>query len=204
MIEIIKNPNKSEWASILKRPTQSFQDLENQAKQIFKDVLNNGDKAILKYAKLFDKFDNQAFTVLQEEIKASEENVSEDLKSAIQNAYEAIYKFHKAQLQPDLPIVETKKGVFCWQKKKAIQKVGLYIPGGSAPLFSTVLMLAIPAQIAGCEDIVLCTPPSKDNKIDPAILYTAQLCGVTQIFKVGGIQAIAGMTFGTESIPKVY
>ncbi|MGO3237531.1 MAG: histidinol dehydrogenase [Psychroflexus halocasei] len=203
-MEIIKNPNKSEWASILKRPTQSFQDLENQAKQIFKDVLNNGDKAILKYAKLFDKFDNQAFTVLQEEIKASEENVSEDLKSAIQNAYEAIYKFHKAQLQPDLPIVETKKGVFCWQKKKAIQKVGLYIPGGSAPLFSTVLMLAIPAQIAGCEDIVLCTPPSKDNKIDPAILYTAQLCGVTQIFKVGGIQAIAGMTFGTESIPKVY
>ncbi|WP_093242254.1 histidinol dehydrogenase [Psychroflexus halocasei] len=200
----IKNPISSDWLSILKRPTQSFQDLENQAKQIFKDVLNNGDKAILKYAKIFDKFDNQPFTVLQEEIKASEKNVSEDLKSAIQNAYEAIYKFHKAQLQPDLPIVETKKGVFCWQKKKAIQKVGLYIPGGSAPLFSTVLMLAIPAQIAGCEDIVLCTPPSKDGEIDPAILYTAQLCGVTQIFKVGGIQAIAGMTFGTESIPKVY
>lgn len=204
MINTIKNPNKSDWESILKRPTQSFQDIESQARQIFEDVLNNRDKAILKYSKLFDQFNKQSFLVSQEEIKASEKSVSEELKSAIQNAYEAIYKFHKAQLQADLPVVETKKGVFCWQKKKAIQKVGLYIPGGSAPLFSTVLMLAIPAQIAGCQDIVLCTPPSKNDEIHPAILYTAQLCGVTQIFKVGGIQAIAGMTFGTESIPKVY
>lgn len=204
MISTIKNPISSDWPSILKRPTQSFQDLESQAKQIFKDVLNNGDEAILKYSKLFDQYDKQSFKVSNKDIKASEENVSKELKEAIQNAYEAIYKFHKAQLQADLPIVETKKGVFCWQKKKAIQKVGLYIPGGSAPLFSTVLMLAIPAQIAGCEDIVLCTPPSQNAEVHPAILFAAKLCGVTQIFKVGGIQAIAGMTFGTESMPKVY
>lgn len=204
MIKIINNPIKSEWYSILKRPTQSFQDIENKAKQIFEDVLNQKDKAVLKYSKRFDLYENQSFSVSKAEIEVSEKNVSEELKSAIQNAYEAIYKFHKAQLLSDLPVVETKKGVFCWQKKKPIQKVGLYIPGGSAPLFSTVLMLAIPAQIADCQEVVLCTPPSKNGEIHPAILYTAQLCGVSQIFKVGGIQAIAGMTFGTESIPKVY
>lgn len=204
MIPIYKNPKASEWSTILKRPTQSYANIETDAKTIFNEVYAERDKAILKYAKRFDHYQNTFFNVSNQEMDVAIDKVSDELKNAIQDAFQTIYKFHKAQSHFNSPKIETKKGVFCWQKKKPIQKVGLYIPGGSAPLFSTVLMLAIPAKIAKCHEIILCTPPSKNGEIHPAILYTPQLCGITQIFKVGGIQAIAGMTFGTESIPKVY
>ncbi|MFT7350150.1 MAG: histidinol dehydrogenase, partial [Candidatus Paceibacteria bacterium] len=199
----IYNPERKEWEAILKRPTQEVADIEGIVNQIFKEVKADGDALITKYTKQFDGVFLKNIKVTEAEVKEGIALVSEELKQAILQAKSNIEVFHKAQQTPKVD-VETTKGVQCWQEKRPIQKVGLYIPGGTAPLFSTILMLAVPAAIAGCKDVVLCSPPNKEGKINPAILYTANLCGVTQIFKVGGIQAIAGMTFGTESIPKVY
>ena len=202
-MKIIINPSKKDWTKILQRPTKTVDDIENTVNQIFDDVQRNGDSAVRKYTTLFDGVSLENNIVSNEEIQEAILLVSEELKKAIQLAKENITKFHIAQ-KTDKVFVETTNGVSCWQEKRPIQKVGLYIPGGTAPLFSTVLMLAIPAQIAGCKEIVLCSPPNKEGKIHPAILYTAHLCGVTKIIKVGGIQAIAGYTFGTETVPKVY
>ena len=199
----IYNPKPETWSEILKRPTKTIDDIELTVKEIFKEVQKKGDVAVAKYTSLFDgvKFEN--IEVSKAEIEQAIATISEDLKNAIHLAKSNIEKFHTAQKTARIE-VETTEGVYCWQEKRPIQKVGLYIPGGTAPLFSTVLMLAVPANIAGCNEIVLCSPPDKNGNINPAILYAAHLCGVTKILKVGGIQAIAAMTFGTESIPKVY
>jgi histidinol dehydrogenase len=199
----IFNPKPETWSEILKRPTQTIEDIEITVKEIFKEVQKKGDVAVAKYTSLFDgvKFEN--IEVSKEEIDQAIASISAELKAAIQLAKSNIEKFHIAQKTAKV-VVETTEGVNCWQEKRPIQKVGLYIPGGTAPLFSTVLMLAVPANIAGCNEIVLCSPPDKNGNINPAILYAANLCGVTKILKIGGIQAIAAMTFGTQSIPKVY
>lgn len=202
-MKTIKYPKRENWTAILARPTQTVKDIETTVNQIFEDVQRNGDKAIQKYTSLFDGVNLNAIQVTREEMERASELVSEDLKKAIQLSKSNIEQFHKAQ-QTERILVETMPGVTCWQEKRAIQKVGLYIPGGTAPLFSTVLMLATPANIAGCKEIVLCSPPNSEGKIANEILYAAQLCGVTKIFKIGGIQAIAGLTFGTTTIPQVY
>lgn len=197
------NPPQSQWSSLTQRPTQSFAEIEQTVKTIFKEIQTKGDTAVAKYTSLFDGNKLENFLVTENEIKEAEKQISTELKQAIGLAKSNIYKFHSAQKTNKIE-VETTEGVLCWQEKRPIQKVGLYIPGGTAPLFSTVLMLAIPAQFAGCEEIILCSPPDRNGKINPAILYAANLCSVTKIFKVGGIQAIAALTFGTETIPKVY
>ena len=202
-MKTILNPAKSAWKNILERPTKTVDDIEKTVLQIFDDVQKNGDTAVDKYTSLFDGVQLKDKLVTSAEIEAAIQSISPELKEAIRVAHQNILLFHKSQ-KTEKVAVETYKGVFCWQEKRPIQKVGLYIPGGTAPLFSTVLMLAIPAQIAGCKEIVLCSPPNKEGKIHPAILYTANLCGVTKIVKVGGIQAIAGLTFGTNDIPQVY
>lgn len=202
-MKTIKYPNKTTWSELLKRPTQTVNDIESTVNQIFEDVQRNGDAAISKYTKLFDGADLQSNLVTEEEIEDASFKLTSELKFAINQAKSNIETFHKAQ-KTEKVSVETSVGITCWQEKRAIQKVGIYIPAGTAPLFSTVLMLAIPANIAGCKEVVLCSPPNKDGKIANEILYAAQLCGVTKIVKVGGIQAIAGLTFGTETIPQVY
>ena len=199
----IYNPNKSDWSSVLERPTQTVADIEETVEAIFREVQSNGNATIKKYTEEFDGVSLENSIVTEQEIEEASNLVSQELKDAIQLAKNNIEVFHKAQ-KTDKVTVETANGVQCWQEKRPIQKVGLYIPGGTAPLFSTILMLAVPATIAGCEELVLCSPPNKEGKINPAILYTANLCGVKKIFKVGGIQAIAAMTFGTETIPEVY
>ena len=196
-------PKKETWPEILKRPTQTVKEIETTVNQVFEDVQKNGDTAIKKYTKKFDKVAVTSLKVTQEEISIAVEAVSRELKEAIQQAAANIEKFHRAQ-KTEKVYQETTPGVVCWQEKRSIEKVGLYIPGGTAPLLSTVLMLAIPAKIAGCQEIILCSPPNFEGKIANEILYTANLCGVTNIFRVGGIQAISGLTFGTETIPKVY
>ena len=199
----IYNPKPETWASILERPTKTVDDIEATVKEIFKEVQKKGDSAVAKYTALFDGAKIDTIEVTKAEIDQAIASISIELKEAIQLAKYNIKKFHSAQ-KTDIVVVETIEGVNCWQEKRPIQKIGLYIPGGTAPLFSTVLMLAVPAEIAGCNEIVLCSPPDKNGNINPAILYAANLCGVNKILKVGGIQAIAGMTFGTETIPKVY
>lgn len=199
----ILRPSKSDWPEILKRPTQTVADIEQTVNQIFEEIKAKGNSAVAKYTELFDGIKIDDLRISSAEVQNAGNEISEDLKSAIKLAKANIEKFHSAQ-KTDRITVETANGVSCWQEKKPIQKVGLYIPGGTAPLFSSILMLAIPAKLAGCEKIVLCTPPDKEGNINPAILYTAQLCGVDQIFKIGGIQAIGAMTFGTESVPQVY
>ncbi|WP_298506506.1 histidinol dehydrogenase [uncultured Maribacter sp.] len=199
----IYNPNNKDWKTILMRPTQTVADIEGTVNSIFGEVQKGGDAILAKYTQKFDGVDLNSNIVSQEEISSAIASIPEDLKKAIQLAKTNIEVFHAAQKTSRVE-VETTNGVQCWQEKRPIQKVGLYIPGGTAPLFSTILMLAIPANIAGCEEVILCTPPDKEGKVNPAILYTANLCGVTKVFKVGGIQAIAGMTFGTETIPQVY
>ncbi|TAI48741.1 histidinol dehydrogenase [Flagellimonas allohymeniacidonis] len=199
----IRYPKKEDWSEILRRPTQTVKDIESIVEAVFKDVEQRGDEAVMDYTQQFDKVRLDSIQATQKEIEAASSQVSAELKHAIQLAKGNIEKFHSAQKSEKVES-ETMPGVKCWQEKRPIQKVGLYIPGGTAPLFSTILMLAVPAKIAGCEEIVLCTPPNENGQINPVILYTAQLCGVSQIFKVGGIQAIAGMTFGTDTIPKVY
>ena len=202
-MQIINNPNKSEWSEILKRPTQTVNDIETTVNQIFDDVSKNGDKAIATYTQKFDGVNLESNKVSNKEIENAIDNVSVELQIAIKKAKQNIEAFHTAQKTTKVE-VETTKGVLCWQEKRPIEKVGVYIPGGTAPLFSTVLMLCVPAQIAGCKEIVLCSPPNKMGKLAPEILFAAKLCGVTKIFKVGGIQAIAGLTFGTETMPQVY
>ncbi|WP_286812460.1 MULTISPECIES: histidinol dehydrogenase [unclassified Maribacter] len=199
----IYNPKRVDWNNVLKRPTQTVADIEGLVNGIFEEVRSNGDDTIKKYTEQFDKVVLENMLVSKTEIEEAQKLVSDDLKEAIKLAKANIEVFHKAQKTERIE-VETAAGVSCWQEKRPIQKVGLYIPGGTAPLFSTILMLAVPAAIAGCKEIVLCSPPDKEGKLNPAILYTANLCGVTKIVKVGGIQAIAGMTFGTATIPQVY
>lgn len=202
-MEIIKYPNQNAWESLAQRPTMDVSTLFGTVEEVLNQVKTNGDKALIHYEQLFDKVVLTSLAVSPEEINAAEKLVSNDLKQAIQTAKQNIETFHAAQ-RFEGKRIETTAGVSCWQKAVAIEKVGLYIPGGTAPLFSTVLMLAVPAQIAGCKDIILCTPPSKDGTIHPAILYAAKQAGVSQVFKIGGSQAIAAMAYGTESIPKVY
>ncbi len=199
----IINPAKSEWSQILERPTQTVEAIEETVTSIFDDIRRNGNDGVKRYTSIFDGVELDDIFVSEAEVIEAEQLVSEDLKEAIKSAKANIYKFHAAQKTGKI-VTETTEGVECWQEKRPIQKVGLYIPGGTAPLFSSVLMLAIPAQIAGCREIILATPPNKRGKIHPAIIYAAQQCGVTKIIKVGGIQAIAGLTFGTETIPQVY
>ncbi|WP_036154218.1 histidinol dehydrogenase [Maribacter forsetii] len=199
----IYNPERADWEEVLRRPTQTVADIEGLVDGIFKEVASNGDETLKKYTAQFDKVSLDNLLVSEAEVEEAKTLVSEELKAAIQLAKSNIEVFHTAQKTERVEI-ETAAGVSCWQEKRPIQKVGLYIPGGTAPLFSTILMLAVPASIAGCSEIVLCSPPDKEGKLNPAILYTADLCGVTKIVKVGGIQAIAGMTFGTHTIPQVY
>ncbi|WP_100615802.1 histidinol dehydrogenase [Confluentibacter citreus] len=202
-MQIIDNPSKTTWTDILKRPTQTVDDIEATVNVVFNEVRSDGDLAVKKYTERFDGVKLDSNLVTPEELQEASTLVSDALKNAIDLAKLNIVAFHAAQKTTRISL-ETTEGVSCWQEKRPIEKVGLYIPGGTAPLFSTVLMLAVPAQIAGCKEIVLCSPPNKQGNIAPEILYTAQLCGVTKIIKVGGIQAIAALTFGTESIPKVY
>ncbi len=202
-MKIINNPKKTEWESILKRPTQELKTIEKIVKPIMKKVKRQGDKALRKFALEYDHVELKELLVSREEIKAATNQISEELKQAIQVAKQNIETFHAAQVQ-DLLTIEVMPGVTCMRKSVPIQKVGLYVPGGTAPLFSTVLMLGIPANIAGCEEIVLCTPPNREGKIHPAILYTAELIGIDRIVKVGGAQAVAAMAYGTESVPAVY
>ncbi len=197
------NPAKNTWSELLKRPTKTVADIETVVNDIFKEVKTKGDRAVLKYTELFDGTTPDKLLVSEEEINKAEKSITSELKEAIAIAKKNITTFHAAQ-KTESVTVETTNGVTCWQEKRPIQKVGLYIPGGSAPLFSTILMLAVPATIAGCKEIVLCTPPDKNGEVNAAILYTAKLCGVTKIYKIGGIQAIAAMTFGTETVPSVY
>ena len=202
-MNIILNPIQSTWESILQRPTSNYAELDAVVSEIFKEVQTKGDDALSKYTSLFDGVILENILVSEEEIEFASNEVSDELKLAINLAKANIEKFHFAQKSEKIE-VETLEGVLCWQEKRPIQKIGLYIPGGTAPLFSTVLMLAIPAKIANCREIIICSPPNKKGKIHPAILYTAKLCGITKIYKLGGIQAIAAMTFGTATIPKMY
>ena len=191
-------PNKNTWPEILKRPLIDVSSLHEKVKTILDEIKKDGDKALKKYTELFDKVKLESFAVSEDEFKAADNLVDDNLKDAISLASKNIFKFHSAQ-KSEIKKTETTPGVTCWQKSVAIEKVGLYIPGGTAPLFSTVLMLAIPAKIAGCKEIVLCSPPDKEGKINPAILYAAQVSGVTKIFKLGGVQAIGAMAYGTRN-----
>tara|TARA_B110000971_G_C19954988_1_gene475209 strand:- start:34 stop:1317 length:1284 start_codon:yes stop_codon:yes gene_type:complete len=197
-----RNPIRSDWKKLTARASASYASLEPLAKEVFENVRLNGDASLSAYTLKFDGVSLDSFQVSPKETAAAESRVPQSLKNAIEIARNNILTFHKAQKTTTVK-VETQAGVYCWQKKTPIEKVGLYIPGGSAPLFSTVLMLATPANIAGCEEIVLCSPPDKNGNLPDMILYTAKRCGVTKIFKVGGMQAIAAMTFGTTNIPQV-
>ena len=200
---LISNPDKSQWQEILKRPVMNTENLFDTVRSVIDRVKVEGDRAVLDYEEKFDKVVLASLAVSEEEQQEAENLVSEDLKAAIRLAKQNIETFHAAQ-RFEGKKVQTQPGVTCWQKAVAIEKVGLYIPGGTAPLFSTVLMLAVPARIAGCKEIVLCTPPGRDGKVHPAVLFAAKVAGVNRIFKAGGIQAIAAMAYGTESVPKVY
>lgn len=202
-MNIIINPDKSQWTELLKRPVMNTENLFDTVRAIIDRVKAEGDRAVLEYEEKFDKAVLATLAVTKAEQEEAETLVSEELKKAIRLAKQNIETFHAAQ-RFEGRRVETQPGVTCWQKTVAIEKVGLYIPGGTAPLFSTVLMLAVPAKIAGCREIVLCTPPGKDGKVHPAVLFAAKVAGVSRIFKAGGVQAIAAMAYGTESIPKVY
>ena len=196
-------PERKDWAEILRRPTQNVGANFASVSIYLENVKTNGDKAVIEYEEMFDHVNLTSLAVTQEEMAEAEKQVPIELKVAILLAQRNIYTFHKKQ-KFESKKVETMEGVVCWQKAVGIEKVGLYIPGGTAPLFSTVLMLAVPARIAGCKEIILCTPPDKDEKVHPAILYAAQVSGVSKVFKVGGVQAIGAMAYGTESIPKVH
>ena len=200
---LISNPDKSQWQEILKRPVMNTENLFDTVRSVIDRVKEEGDRAVLDYEEKFDKVVLSSLAVSEEEQQEAENLVSEDLKAAIRLAKQNIETFHAAQ-RFEGKKVQTQPGVTCWQKAVAIEKVGLYIPGGTAPLFSTVLMLAVPAKIAGCKELVLCTPPGRDGKVHPAVLFAAKVAGVNRIFKAGGIQAIAAMAYGTESVPKVY
>jgi histidinol dehydrogenase len=202
-MQIIKYPKKEKWQALLTRPTIDTKFLERTVANILADVKAHGDAALRHCARHFDKVELDDFLVSEAEFAEADRRVSAELKDAIQAAKANIEKFHAAQTQ-ESEIIETTRGVFCWRKSVAIEKVGLYVPAGTAPLFSTVLMLAIPAKLAGCREIVLCSPPDREGKINDVTLYAAKLCGATKVFKIGGAQAVAAMAYGTETVPKVY
>lgn len=202
-MKVIRYPERSEWKMLLERPHMNTEQLTDTVCSVLADVRERGDRAVLDYEEKFDKVRMTQLAVTDAEMDEAEQLVDEELKKALQLAERNIAAFHGAQ-RFESKRIETAPGVWCWQKAVAIEKVGLYIPGGTAPLFSTVLMLAVPARIAGCREIVLCTPPDKNGKVNPAILYAARLAGVSRIFKAGGVQAIGAMAYGTESVPQVY
>ena len=202
-MKVIRYPERSEWKMLLERPHMNTEQLTDTVCSVLADVRERGDRAVLDYEEKFDKVRMTQLAVTDAEMDEAEQLVDEGLKKALQLAERNIAAFHGAQ-KFESKRIETAPGVWCWQKAVAIEKVGLYIPGGTAPLFSTVLMLAVPARIAGCREIVLCTPPDKNGKVNPAILYAARLAGVSRIFKAGGVQAIGAMAYGTESVPQVY
>lgn len=202
-MKLINNPDKSQWDELLKRPVLDTENLFGTVRGILNRVRTEGDRAVLACEAQFDHVELASLVVTEAEMDEAETLVSEELKEAIRMARQNIETFHAAQRFTGVP-VQTQPGVTCWQKAVPIEKVGLYIPGGTAPLFSTVLMLAVPARIAGCREIVLCTPPGRDGKVHPAVLFAARVAGVHKIFKAGGVQAIGAMAYGTESVPKVY
>ena len=202
-MNIIINPPRNEWTALLQRPVLDHFTLETAVQEVLNQVKKNGDKALVELTRRFDGVLLKDIKVSNTEVAAAEQALAAELKTAIIQAKQNIEKFHTAQLQAVIKM-ETMPGVQCWRKSIGIEKVGLYIPGGSAPLFSTVLMLGIPAVLAGCKEIVLCTPPGKDGNIHPAVLYAAKIAGITQVYKAGGAQAIAAMAYGTETIPAVY
>jgi len=202
-MQIVKYPNREDWPELLQRPVLEQLSLEKKVKKVLEKVKSGGDKELKKFTKEFDGVKLKKLLVSEKEINDAEQQVSDDLKKAIHTAADNISAFHALQLQQEQAI-ETMPGVKCWRRSVAIEKAGLYIPGGTAPLFSTVLMLGIPAKLAGCKEIILCTPPQKDGSINPVVLYAAQSAGITKIFKAGGAQAIAAMAYGTETIPRVY
>jgi histidinol dehydrogenase len=202
-MQVIKNPGKNDWKVLLQRPYVDNRSVQESVQQILNAVKQHGDEALRSFTKKFDGVDLENFLVSEDEIKKACDVLSSELKSAIQQAQSNIEKFHGYQLS-EIEIIETMPGVQCWRKSVGIERVGLYIPGGTAPLFSTVLMLAIPAKLAGCKEIVLCTPCNREGQVHPAVLFSAQLVGVNKIYKVGGAQAIAAMAYGTETIDSVY
>lgn len=202
-MKILRYPKKEDWPEILRRPPIDTKQIEESVRQIIDDVKSDGDRALRDFTRRFDKVEIDELAVTESEIAAAVKRVTNDLKAAIGIAKANIEKFHKSQHETSKEI-ETTPGVFCWRRSVAIEKVGLYVPAGSAPLFSTVLMLGVPAKLAGCREIVLCSPPNALGSIDDTILYTASLCGITKIFKTGGVQAIAAMAYGTETVPRVY
>lgn len=202
-METINYPLKTEWSKLLQRPAIDTASLEQTVNEVLLEVQKNGDSAIKKFTLKFDKVQINEILVSENEFNEAEKLCGQELKAAIQLAKNNIEKFHSSQKE-EIKYIETVDGVKCWRKSVGIEKVGLYIPGGSAPLFSTILMLGVPAKLAGCKEIILCSPPNVEGKLDAAILYTAKLIGITKVFKVGGVQAIAAMAYGTESIPKAY
>ncbi|MFI5188001.1 MAG: histidinol dehydrogenase, partial [Chitinophagales bacterium] len=202
-MKVIKYPDQKDWAKILPRPSFDSSSLEEIVRHVLKEVKEKGDEAVKKFTLQFDKAVIDDLRVDDEEIEKAENFLGGELKQAILTSKNNIEKFHTTQLKKE-ELIETMPGVQCWRKSVAIEKVGLYIPGGTAPLFSTILMLGIPAKLAGCKEIILCSPPGTEGKLNPAILFAAKLVGITKIFRIGGIQAIAAMSYGTESIPEVY
>ena len=203
MIKIYKYPARDTWKTLLQRPALQADTLQQTVRQVFEDVRTQGDEALRRYEAAFDKVQLTSLRVTEADFEEAERLTDDTLKQAIATATDNIRRFHAAQIASEQP-VETMPGVKCWRRSLPIEKVGLYVPGGSAPLFSTVLMLGIPALIAGCREIVLCTPPGKNGKVAPAVLYAARYIGLTSVFTLGGIQAVAAMTCGTESVPAVY
>ena len=202
-MNIISYPSKNEWAKIISRPSFDNSQLQDTVLSVMNEVKRNGDTAVRKFTKQFDGAEIESVLVSEEEFAESADLLSSELKNAIQLAAKNIDCFHQIQMvTPE--ITETMSGVFCWRKSVGIEKIGLYIPGGTAPLFSTILMLGIPAKIAGCKEVILCSPPGKNGKLHPAILYAASLVGISKVFKIGGVQAIAAMAYGTETVPRVY
>jgi histidinol dehydrogenase len=202
-MKIYRYPERNAWPDLVKRPVMEQEEISGLIKNIFDAVEEQGDSALIEFNKKFDRAITPQIAVTEQELENAADKISEDLKKAIKQAKENISKFHNAQIA-ETEKIETVKGVTCWRENRGIEKVGIYIPGGTAPLFSTVLMLAVPANLAGCQEIILCTPPDSSGNINPAILFTAKLCGITKVFKTGGAQAVAAMSVGTESIPKVY
>ncbi len=203
MMKVIRYPEKAVWQEILERPAFETKSLDRHVQNILDFVQKDGDEAVRHFTKTLDRVEIENFLVSPEEFAEAEKNISVELKRAMKVAIENIEKFHAAQTETR-DVIETTKGVFCWRKSVAIERVGLYVPAGSAPLFSTVLMLGVPAKLAGCREIVLCSPPNEAGKVADVILYAAQLLGISKVFKIGGVQAVGAMAFGTESVPKVY
>jgi len=202
-MKIVRYPHKKEWQDVLARPVFDTARETEAVRKILDDVRESGDEALRGYSKLFDKVEIDQLAVSGAEFVGAEQRVPQELKNAIQTAKANIEKFHAAQRE-ESRVIETTPGVYCWRKSVAIEKVGLYVPAGTAPLFSTVLMLAVPAKLAGCREIVVCSPPDKNGKLADAILYSAQVCGIDKMFKIGGTQAIGALAYGTETVPKVY